>query len=425
MPRGMWVGRGHGHRVHGTGVAAVAAVLSLALLAGCGSGKPAGHGKGTGGDGGGHAKAAPPATVTITPATGTANVAPNLPVTVKAAQGTLTAVTVTNPDGKAVNGALSADKTTWTSSEALGYGKAYSVAATAANTDGKAVQAASKFTTVTPANQTMPYIQQQNGATYGVGEPIDVKFDENITDKAAAEKALTVTTTPAIQGRWHWIDDQTVHWRPQTAPGQYWPAGTKVTVTAKVYGVQVGNGLYGQADQTASFTIGPPKIAVADDKTLHMKVYVNGQVVKDMPFSGGKGGYVQAQGGGGIPLWTPSGTMVVLEKNNPVRMTSASWGVDKNSPEAYNLVVNWATRITNDGVFLHAAPWNVDLHGVQNDSHGCINLSDADAQWIYNNFNPGDIVQVTNTPQQFPPTGDGYGDWEYTWAQWVAGSAIK
>ena len=83
-----------------------------------------------------------------------------------------------------------------------------------------------------------------DGGTFGVGQPIVVWFDEPIKDKAAAEKRCSVTTDPPVDGGWHWIDDREVHWRPK----EYWPAGTKVTVTANVYGKNLGGGLYGQQE---------------------------------------------------------------------------------------------------------------------------------------------------------------------------------
>jgi lipoprotein-anchoring transpeptidase ErfK/SrfK len=331
-----------------------------------------------------------------------------------------------NSAGTAVNGTLSADKTTWTSSQPLGYNKPYTVSATAVNADGKSTTANSSFTTLQPTNLTMPYFAQSSGTTYGVGQIIAVKFDEAIPDKAAAEKALVVTTTPALTGAWHWVDAQNAQWRPQTAAGSYWPTGTKVSVTAKVYGVNLGNGLYGQADQSINFSIsGHSHVAVADDKTLHMKVYVDGVVAKDMKFSGGKGGCATSNDGNCISLDTPSGTMVVLDNERRVHMTSASWGVAKSDPQSYDVWVDYGVRLTWDGIYTHSAPWNVDLHGVRNDSHGCLNLDPGDAEWMFNNWGAGDIVQVLHTGQQFPSFGDGYGGWQLTWAQWAAGSALK
>jgi len=76
--------------------------------------------------------------ITTTPqdaATGTSVIDP---VVVRAANGTLDAVTVTNPDGKEVTGALSADRTTWTSGEPLGYGRSYRIEAAARDSAGLA-----------------------------------------------------------------------------------------------------------------------------------------------------------------------------------------------------------------------------------------------------------------------------------------------
>jgi lipoprotein-anchoring transpeptidase ErfK/SrfK len=417
MPRHSWRGRAR------IVTALMATGLAATMLAGCNGGDDkASAGKKDDGLGGG--KPVPAATVAITPTTGSGKVSPGDPVVVKATGGTLSAVSLTNAAGKQVSGTLSGDKKTWTSSEKLGYDKKYAVSATATNPDGKKAAAKSSFTTVKPGNFTLPYLQNGNGKTYGVGEPIMVHFDEKIPDKAAAEKALKVTTSPAIEGSWSWINDQDVHWRPKTEAGKYWPAGTKVTLHADVYGVNMGKGLWGQEDRKTSFTIGDQIIAKASNKSLHMKVYKNGSMIRDMPFSGGKGGYIQDKYGNNVSLWTPSGTMVVMDTERKVHMTSSSWGIAKNNPQAYDLWVDYGTRLTGDGIYLHAAPWNVGLHGVRNDSHGCFNLSDADAEWAYSHLRPGDIVIMSGTPDKVTLTR-GYGDWNVSWDQWVKGSALN
>jgi len=415
MPRHSW--RGPGKVI----AAVLAGGLAVSVLAGCNGDDKSANGKIGAGVGGG--KPVPAAKVSITPTTGTSKVSPGKPVVVKASGGTLSEVTVTNPAGKHVDGALSADKKTWTSSEDLGYSKTYTVSATAVNADGKKTAEKSSFSTVQPGNFTLPYLQNTNGRTYGVGEPVMVHFDEPIPDKAAAEKSLTVTTSPSLEGSWHWLNDQDVHWRPKTDSGKYWPAGTKVTVAANVYGVSMGKGLWGQADRKTSFTIGDEIVAKASNKSLHMKIYKNGKMIKDMPFSGGKGGYIQDKYGNNVSLWTPSGTMVVMDQERKVHMTSSSWGIAKDNPQSYDLVVDWGTRLTGDGIYLHAAPWNVYLHGKQNDSHGCINLSNADAKWAYDNLKPGDIVIMSGTPDKVT-VDRGYGDWNLSWDQWVKGSAL-
>ncbi len=417
MPRSSWPARGRAATVLlATGMAAV-------LLAGCNNGSDRAAANGSGGDGGGHAKPAPAATLTITPTTGTKKVSPADPVEVHAAHGTLSTVDLTNASGKHVTGTLSGDKSTWTPSEKLGYDKTYKIVATATNPAGKKVDATSTFSTVKPGNFTLPYLQNQNGRTYGVGEPIMVHFDERIPDRAAAEKSLKVSTSPAIEGSWSWINDQDVHWRPKTDAGEYWPSGTKVTVKADVYGVNMGKGLWGQEDRSVSFTIGKSRVAVADNKSLHIKVYEDGKQVRNVAFSGGKGGYIRDKYGNNISLWTPSGTMVVMTQERKVHMTSASWGIAKDNPQAYDAIVDYGTRLTGDGIYLHSAPWNMSLHGVRNDSHGCLNLSRTDAKWFFDNFAPGDIVVMKGTPEKVTLTR-GYGDWNLSWDKWLQGSAL-
>ena len=180
------------------------------------------------------------AVLTITPQTGTSEIKPKDPVTVSVSNGTIESVTVANDQGKPVAGELAGDHSSWKSSEPLGYAKSYTATATAKDSAGRAVTQTSQFRTIKPANLTLPYLRANAGMllssrkSYGVGQVIIVGFDEPVPDKAAAERTLKVTTEPAVEGSWHWYGNSDVHWRPKA----YWPAGTKVTVSANVYGVR-------------------------------------------------------------------------------------------------------------------------------------------------------------------------------------------
>ena len=60
--------------------------------------------------------------------------------------------------------------------------------------------------------------------------------------------------------------------------------------------------------------------------------------------------------------------------------------------------------------------------GFVNVSHGCVNLSPANAEWYYLRADPGDPITITGSPV----TGgwdDGYTEWFYTWNQVLAHSA--
>ena len=69
------------------------------------------------------------------------------------------------------------------------------------------------------------------------------------------------------------------------------------------------------------------------------------------------------------------------------------------------------------------APWASWAFGNTNQSHGCINVSPADAKWVYENFKRGDIVEVKNTTGEQLDGHDGLGDWNIPWETWSAGNA--
>jgi lipoprotein-anchoring transpeptidase ErfK/SrfK len=368
-----------------------------------------------------------PAAISAGPLGGAVN--PKTPVTIKVAHGTLTSVVVTNPQGKHVTGGLSADRTTWKSSEDLGYSKTYKVAAAAVNGTGVKVTKQSSFTTLTPSNMTMPYLQRTggyaltNGATYGVGIVPVVHFDEHIPDKAAAEKALKVTTSPHVDGSWYWADDQNVHWRPKT----YYAPGTKVTISANVYGVNVGGGLYGQDDRSISFKIGAKHVTIAADNAPavnKVKVYFNDKLVRTMNTSMGRHSTTTVNGTF-ISFYTLVGTYTVLTHENPAIMSSASYGLPADAPGGYAPEkIYYATKISTDGTYLHqldSTVWAQD-HGVDV-SHGCLNLNEANAQWFYQNSQIGDVVIVKHTGGPTIAVWQN-GDWSVPWATWVAGSAL-
>ncbi len=359
------------------------------------------------------------AVITSTPGDAATGASVLSPVVVTAANGTLDTVAVTNPEGRGVIGAVSADGTTWTSAEPLGYGRTYRIDATARDTAGLSTSSSSSFTTVAPAGVIFPSFEPPpDRGQVGVGQPISVIFDKAPPDKAAAERALTVTTVPAQVGGWSWVDERTVHYRPQV----YWQAGTQITVNARIYGVDLGGGFYGETDRTLNLTIGPSKIATVDDATHQMTVTIDGQVARTIPVSMGRDESTTVDGKT-ISFVTPSGIYVAQEKYDVKQMNSSSYGLPTSYDLGYDSAIPLAVRLSNSGIFAHSAPWSVADQGVRNVSHGCINLPPDAAQWFYDTFSYGDIVQVTGTSTQLAPD-DGYGDWNIGWEQWLQGSAL-
>ncbi|MFC7755271.1 L,D-transpeptidase [Tsukamurella soli] len=328
-----------------------------------------------------------------------------------------------DPKGVELQGTLSPDRLTWKSTAPLAYDTAYT-ATVHYETLGKQRTKTATFTTVKPPNMTLPYFENTSGnsladgATYGVGQVIVVHFDEAISDRAAAQKTLTVETTPHVAGAWYWATDSALHWRPQN----YYTPGTRIAVTAAVFGKEVSPGLWGQEDQSIGITIGESHVSIADDDTKQVQVFVNGQMVRSMPTSMGEGG-TQVINGQTLTFWTPRGIYTVLDKSNPVIMDSSTYGLPINSRLGYREAINWATRISNDGIYLHELDTTVWAQGNTDTSHGCLNLNQANAEWFYNLSVPGDVVEVRNTggaPLQLYQNGD----WSVPWATWVAGSAL-
>jgi lipoprotein-anchoring transpeptidase ErfK/SrfK len=359
------------------------------------------------------------AAVTFVPATGAADVAVTESVAVTVEGGTLGDVTVT-AGSKAVAGAFGGDRRTWRSTGPLAYGQTYTVDAAIVDEHGTQTKQTSTFSTVKPsavanvAFQANALQALKNGGTYGVGQVVMVHFSKAVKDRAAAEKTMTVRAEPAVEGRWRWIDSQNAHYRPPT----YWKPGTKVSVHVNALGVDLGNGVYGGANASTSFTIGPSKIAIADSASKHMQVFIDGALVKNIPISMGKGGTVKGNKGQTINYWTRSGVHVVLEKAQNVRMTSASYGItDPKNPNYYDENITYCVRITYSGEYVHLADWNIPQHGRANTSHGCINVGPDNAKWFYANFGPGDVVDVKNTPRQMG-LGDGIGHWTIPWEKW-------
>ncbi|MGB5112557.1 MAG: Ig-like domain-containing protein [Mycobacterium sp.] len=362
-----------------------------------------------------------PASVTITPSPNARDVDPLGAVSVMARGGTLTDVRMINDQGAPVPGIMTPDDVAWKPGVALGYGRSYTVTAASRGDDGTPATQVSTFSTLTPGNQTKVTLTQtsgallQDGGTYGVGTVIVAHFDESITDQVAAERRLKVTTTPAVRGSWYWVDDQNAHWRP----ADYYTPGTRIVVDANIYGAQLGAGLYGQEDTRTTFTIGDSHVSIADDNTKQITVFENGRVVRVIPTSMGMGG-TETVAGQTLSFWTQSGTYTVMDKANPVIMDSSTYGLPVNSRLGYKESINYAVRLSNDGIYVHQLDSTVWAQGNTNMSHGCLNVNADNAEWFYDFSQPGDVFEVRNTggePLQLSQNGD----WSVPWAQWLHG----
>ncbi len=365
-----------------------------------------------------------PAALSIAPAGGAKDVNPGGRVVIIAAKGTLTDVSMVNENGKRIPGVITPDNRAWHPTEQLGYGHRYTMTIASRGPGGMPARQTSSFTTLTPSNQTDLYWNTPggnllaDGGTYGVGTVVVAHFDEPITDKASAQRNMKVTTNPPVAGSWNWVDDQNAHWRPE----KYYAPGTSVTVSADIYGVPLGGGLYGEDDEKVSFKIGDSHVSVADDNTKQVSVYDNGKLVRTMPTSMGMGG-TETIGDTTLSFWTPPGVYTVMDKANPVVMDSSTFGLPVNSRLGYKETIPYATRISTDGIYLHQLNSTVWAQGNTDTSHGCLNLNGENAAWFYDFSVPGDVVEVRNTGGK-PLALWQNGDWTVPWDQWVKGSAL-
>lgn len=378
-----------------------AILVSLALLGACTSstdGNPSAPGQ--------RPDEQPKAKITAEPAVDAKDVPVTAPVKITVTEGTLTEAAVSNPEGKQVAGELAADKLSWTSTEVLGYAKTYTYAAKAMGTDGKQAELKGAFSTLTPAKTPRATINPADNQTVGVAMPISVRFPEGkVTDRATVEKALTVETSTKVEGSWAWLNDQQVDWRPK----EYWPASTKVTVTAKLYGVAYGGGAYGKADLSTKFTIGRNQVVKINTPDHMMNVYRNGKLAASYPSSNGKDADPN--------LNTPNGTVIVMQKDEIGDFSNPRYGYT-------NVKKKWAVRISNHGEFIHENEENHGNIGKANTSHGCVNLFEADAKAYFDSALIGDPVEITGSKANFPTTSDVF-DWLIPWGQWQSMSALR
>ncbi|GAC1653995.1 MAG: Ig-like domain-containing protein [Mycobacterium sp.] len=332
------------------------------------------------------------------------------PVKVDVKDGWFQRITLSNPEGKAVAGALSRDRTSFTATEPLGYGVAYTWGGSVVGHDGKAVPVHGKFTTINPTKQINGQFQLADGQTVGVAAPIIIQFDASISDKASVEKALKVTTDPPVEGSWAWLPDEVggsrVHYRTK----DYYPPDTKVSVDAKLYGVSFGEGAYGAQDISLNFQIGRRHVVRADASSHRIQVLDgSGAVIMDFPCS-----YGEADLPRNI---TRSGIHVVTEKYSDFYMSNPAAGYS-NAHERF------AVRISNNGEFIHANPSSSGAQGNTNVTNGCINLSTGDAQQYYNSAIYGDPVEVTGTSIELSYADGDLWDWAVSWDDWKAMSAV-
>jgi lipoprotein-anchoring transpeptidase ErfK/SrfK len=264
---------------------------------------------------------------------------------------------------------------------------------------------------VSPAPSGKPVhvrLYEKDGATYGVGMPIIAYLSAKITSAKDFDAATQVTVDGApAQGAWYFQRSALYAGYPIEAhyrPAEFWPGHAQVAMNLDTKGKSGGAGLVFDNSLTLDMKTGPANIGKVDGKTLRMVVTSDGRQVFDFPVSLGKAS-------------TPTfdGTKVVMEKKAVERMVGA--GYDEKVP--------WSVRVTNSGEYVHSASWNGGNIGQRSTSHGCTNLTEANAKAYFGFAQVGDPIIYTNTGGPTMPSWDGYGDWNVTWNTWRAGGTVS
>ncbi|MDT5336293.1 MAG: hypothetical protein QOD90_1798 [Mycobacterium sp.] len=229
------------------------------------------------------------------------------------------------------------------------------------------------------------------GEVVGVAHPVVVTFRAPVADRRAAERAIDVTSSPAMSGKFEWLDDAVVQW----VPDRFWPAHSTIALSMGGF--------------KTNFATGPTVLGVASISDHTFTVSVDGVEAgppsalpspHHRPHWGEPGVFPASMGRPEYP--TPVGTYTVLAKERDVVMDSSSVGIPVDAPDGYLLDVDYAVRITDRGLFVHSAPWAVNSLGYDNVSHGCVSLSPEDAEWYFNTVNVGDPVIVQENSIEVP-----------------------
>ncbi|MCT9089990.1 Ig-like domain-containing protein [Streptomyces sp. ASQP_92] len=331
------------------------------------------------------------------------------PVKVTLADGTLSSVTVTDAKGGKLGGKVAPDGRTWTSDRVAAPGTSYTVEAK----EAKGATAKAEFATAAAGKVNKVSIVPGKDSTVGIGQPVSIVFDNPVKNRADVEKHLKVTTSDNTEGSWGWMQDYSgkdrVDWRPK----EYWKPGTKVTLDADLNGVDSGtSGGWFVKDYKSDFTIGKNQIAKVDLGSHRLKLYRDGQLLKDIPISGGTPGGDKAS-------WR--GKTVLMAKEGTINMNSETVGLGKT----YDKMVDYSMRLTWSGMYAHAAPWNYQHFGVANMSSGCIGMSDSDAKFVYGAVQVGDPFEIVGDDAKGTQAlNNGYGEWNLGFDAWKAKSAL-
>ncbi|WNF29699.1 Ig-like domain-containing protein [Streptomyces sp. C11-1] len=364
--------------------------------------------------------------ISIFPEDGAKDVDEETRIAVKVPDGRLESVKVMRIEDaqqQTVAGRIAEDGRSWAPEPRvarLALAAKYSIDAVAVDGAGRRSARHATFTTLVPEHRFIGYFKPENRSTVGTGMIVSFSFNRPVADRAAVERAIRVTSDPAVEVAGHWFGKDRLDFRPKA----YWKPGTEVTVDIGLRDVEGAPGVYGSQDKTVVFTVGRSQVSRVDAEAKTMEVRRDGELLSTVPITAGA-----------PKTTTYNGKMVVTEMHEVTRMNGATVGfTDKKGKGEYDIKdVPHAIRLTTSGTFLHGNYWaDEDVFGEENVSHGCIGLRDAKGGsgatpggWFFDRTLIGDVVEVVNSKDKKVAPDNGLGGWNMGWKKWKAGSALR
>lgn len=125
------------------------------------------------------------------------------------------------------------------------------------------------------------------------------------------------------------------------------------------------------------------------DQTI--SVYKDDQLLKTFPVCSGSNGYYE----------TPNGTYFIYLRYRVQDMR----GFNRNGSRYFLPGITWVSYF-NGGISFHTALWNnvgiAQGYPAKYGSHGCINMYEQDAKWVFDNCPRGTVVEVVGEQPDGP-----------------------
>ncbi|MFG2136107.1 Ig-like domain-containing protein [Streptomyces sp. NPDC048650] len=318
-----------------------------------------------------------------------------------------------------VVGRISSDGLIWRPAGGLAPGSRYTVDAVARDGAGHRSARHTTFTTSVPHGRVAGYFSPEDHTTVGTGMIVSLEFNRPIADRAAVERAVTVTADPAVEIAPHWFGARRLDFRPR----ERWKPGTDISVDLRLRGVRAGPNTYGTQAKTIHYHVGRDQITLVDAARHTLTVRRGSRALATFPITAGD-----------AESPTYNGKMVILERRSVTRMNghTVGFGGEYDIPD-----VPHAMRLTSSGTFLHGNYWaRPQIFGGANTSHGCVGLRDVKgggphtpAGWLFRHSIVGDTVQVRHARGASRRGGtvepdNGLGGWNVSWGRWKRGSAL-